>query len=180
MSRVLTLAVAVAALLLAGVVGWLVLGAGSGDSAAADIAGLKSYDGLARDHVDGDLTYPGNPPVGGDHNPVWQNCGWYDTELRNENAVHTLEHGAVWIAYRPDLGDADRAELKSELAGQAYVLASPYPGLDGPVVATAWGKQVVLDSVTDPRLQQFIDQFADSANAPERGARCDGGVGDPS
>jgi hypothetical protein len=43
------------------------------------------------------------PPAGGTHNDRWQNCGLYDAPVPWENAVHSLEHGTIWISYRPDL-----------------------------------------------------------------------------
>ena len=44
------------------------------------------------------------PPVGGPHDGEWANCNGvvYTTAVRDENMVHTLEHGAVWITYDPD------------------------------------------------------------------------------
>ena len=54
-------------------------------------------------HVAGPVAYSVTPPVGGDHSPVWLNCGVYDRPVPNERAVHDLEHGAVWVTYRPSL-----------------------------------------------------------------------------
>src|SRR5215212_3432936 len=71
-------------------------------------AGTKTYTDLPRSHVDGPVEYPQTPPVGGNHSPVWQNCHYYDTSVPNERAVHSLEHGAVWITYSPDTSAADR------------------------------------------------------------------------
>ena len=170
---------AVVALVASGVV-WAVLRApnsGSQKTGEAAIAGLRTFTGLSRNHVPGAVSYAQTPPVGGEHSAVWQNCGWYDQPVANETAVHSLEHSAVWVTYRPDLSSADRAQLKSELTGKAYVLASAFPGLPGPVVASAWGQQVVLDGVSDPRLMTFVSAFADSPAAPEPGGECSGGTG---
>lgn len=155
-------------------------GAPSSSASAAAIPGLKTYTGLSRDHTTAKVTYAQNPPVGGAHAPIWQNCGWYSGQVANENAVHSLEHGAVWVTYSPNLSSSDRATLKQELSGKQYVVASEYPGLPGPVVASAWGKQVVLDGVKDPRLMEFVNDFAGSPSAPEPGGECAGGVGNPS
>jgi hypothetical protein len=144
--------------------------------AAGPIADLKTYSGLARDHTAAPVTYAQTPPVGGAHSAIWQNAGWYDKPVRNENAVHTLEHAAVWVTYSPSLSNGDKALLKAALAGKPYVLASPYAGLPGPVVASAWGKQVVLNGVSDPRLQQFIAAFANAPTAPEPGGEVTGGT----
>src|SRR5213592_4260101 len=95
---------------------------------AATAGGIVTFSDLARDHVNGPITYPQVPPVGGPHNPVWLNCGIYDRPVPNENAVHSLEHGAVWITYEPDLPAADVAQLRSLVRGHTYVILSPYPG----------------------------------------------------
>jgi hypothetical protein len=144
----------------------------------ATIGVTKSYSNLSRDHVRGHINYPQNPPVGGPHNPVWQNCGFYSKPVRNEHAVHSMEHGAVWITYRPDL-PKDQVEKLKSLTQKSYVLASPYPGLPAPVVASAWGKQLRLNSANDPRLEQFVIDYSQGLQTPEPGAPCSGGVGSP-
>jgi hypothetical protein len=144
-----------------------------------DMSAVKSFDGLSRNHVDGTVDYPQSPPVGGNHAPVWQNCGVYDTPIANENAVHSLEHGAVWLAYRPDLAADQVAVLRALALNQSHILVSPYPGLKEAVVATAWGKQLRLDSVTDPRLAVFVATYQEGPQTPELGATCSGGLGNP-
>jgi hypothetical protein len=110
---------------------------------------------------------------------VWQNCGVYDAPVKNENAVHSLEHGAVWLAYRPDL-PADQVEKLRALArNHTHVLVTPYVGLTDAVVATAWGKQLRLSSVTDARLAQFVTVYEEGPQTPELGVTCSGGLGNP-
>ncbi|HEU5431055.1 MAG TPA: DUF3105 domain-containing protein [Thermomicrobiales bacterium] len=140
---------------------------------APSIKGLQTFTGLSHEHVLGPVHYPQNPPAGGPHNPVWENCGFYDKPVPNEQAVHSQEHGAVWITYRPDLPAAQVKTLKRFARDNDYVLVSPYPGLPTPVVASAWGAQVRLDGAADPRLAQFIAYYAN--NGPERGGPCQGG-----
>jgi hypothetical protein len=98
--------------------------------------------------------------------------------VTNENAVHSLEHGVVWITYAPDLPAAAVTTLRS-LATQPHLLISAYVGLPSPVVASAWGKQLQLDDATDPRLQAFVDAFSFGQQAPEPHGPCERGVGDP-
>jgi predicted small secreted protein len=141
-------------------------------------AGVTSYSNLSRDHTREPVDYPQSPPVGGPHDPIWQNCGFYSKPVRNENAVHSMEHGAVWITYRPDL-PRDQVEKIKSLTQKRYVLASPYANLPAPVVATAWGKQLLLDSTNDPRLEQFVRAYRQGPQSPEPGAPCRGGVGSP-
>ncbi|MBA3777841.1 MAG: DUF3105 domain-containing protein [Chloroflexi bacterium] len=132
-----------------------------------------------RSHVQGSVAYEQRPPVGGDHAPIWQNCGFYDAPIADENVVHSLEHGAVWIAYRPELPDDQKARLRSIAYSQIHILVSPYDGLSAPVVTTAWGRQLAVDGPDDPRLRQFIQAFRLAATAPERGGACTEGVGTP-
>lgn len=148
-------------------------------AASAPPEGVESFEGLNRDHVQGTLSYEQSVPVGGPHNPVWQNCEFYDSPVRNENAVHSMEHGAIWVTYSPDLPDEQVETLRKLAAGQSYVLVSPFPDLSTPVVASAWGKQLELDGADDPRLEQFVSAFKQGPQTPEPGAPCTGGTGEP-
>lgn len=128
-------------------------------------------------HVLDDVDYGTSlPPMGGPHDPVWQDCGFYDAPVRDENVVHSLEHGAVWLAYSESLGPDDVAVLRSLADEHAYLLVSPYPGLPGPLVATAWGVQLELDGVDDDRLEVFIARYLQGPQTPEPGAACSGGT----
>ena len=146
---------------------------------------------LAHDHVTGPVTYSVTPPVGGQHNATWMNCGIYDKPVPNERAVHNLEHGAVWITYRPSLPQSEVNQLRafavkqtmvpsSEGAASRYIDLSPYPGLSSPIVISSWGFQLKFSSSADPRLQQFVNKFrASQKYTPEYGGACTGGVGTP-
>ncbi|MGI5158783.1 DUF3105 domain-containing protein [Microbispora sp. CA-102843] len=107
------------------------------------------------------------------------NCGVYDQPVRTENVVHAQEHGAVWITYSSDLPEGDLRRLRDLVAGQEYVVLSPFADQRSAVVASAWGRQLTLDGADDPRLARFIRAHAKSPQAPEPGAPCDGGTGEP-
>ena len=130
-------------------------------------------------HDNGDIDYRASPPSGGDHNDYWINCGFYSEEIIDEMAVHSLEHGAVWIAYTPDATAEESDELKALAADHPYVLAAPYPGLDSRLVVLAWGHRLLLDRVDDPRLDDFVEAFEGGGDAPEAGGACSGAVGQP-
>lgn len=150
----------------------------AGLSASAD-EGVAYYDVASRNHVDGSVRYERHPPVGGDHASVWQNCGFYGGVVPPERAVHSMEHGAVWITFRPDVPAEQVAELRSLAAGRSHVLVSAMPDDPAPIVASAWGRQLMLDRVDDPRLEHFIRAFRLGSQAPERGGPCEGGAGIP-
>ena len=181
---IVTSGAVLAVLLLAGVVWAGVASSRSSGKPAtagssAPIAGLTTFSGLATTHVTGKVKYPQTPPVGGDHAATWQNCGIYTAPVTNETAVHSLEHGAMWITYQPSLSATELAALKADVAGQKYALVSPYPGLPSPIVASVWGAQLKLDTATDPRLKTFIATYASGQKAPEPGGECTGGTGTP-
>jgi len=148
----------------------------SGGGATGDV---KTYDvGQAGEHTQGEVDYAQNPPAGGEHNPVWQNCGFYGKPVRDESAVHSLEHGAVWITYSPDLPQDQIDELRGIAESQSFILVSPFPDLPSntPVVASAWGKQVGLSGSDDPDLENFIQAYQQGPQTPEPGAVCTGGT----
>jgi hypothetical protein len=140
---------------------------------ATPISGVEIFEVESADHTEDPVDYPQDPPAGGPHDPAWQKCAAYDAPIRNENAVHSQEHGAVWITYQPDLPEAEVKAL-DKLAETRYVLVSPYPGLEDPIVASAWGTQLRLEAADDPRLGAFIERYA--GNGPEPGANCDSGL----
>jgi hypothetical protein len=142
-------------------------------------AGVETFAVTDRTHVPVQVSYAQVPPVGGNHAPIWQNCGFYAAPIPNETGVHSLEHGAVWITYRPDLPQSQVDALR-RIATESHVLVSPFPDLPAPVVASAWGSQLRLDSTDDARLGQFVRTFRLGRQAPEPGGPCTGGVGAPS
>ncbi|GAB4577304.1 MAG: hypothetical protein Fur0022_00350 [Anaerolineales bacterium] len=149
------------------------------NNAEQPIEGVVAYPGLEQGHVETPVTYEQSPPVGGPHNPAWQNCGVYPTPIANENGVHSLEHGAVWITYQPDLPAADVQALQTLARQGSFRLLTPYPDLPSPIVISAWGYQLQLEQADDPRLASFIENYEQSPRAPEPGAPCTGGLGQP-
>lgn len=151
-------------------------------SALADpspIDGVVELKNLSRTH-DAEVTYPFAdnplPPAGGLHNPIWQTCDVYDQPILSEHAIHSLEHGVVWITYQPDLAEREIQGIRDIALGNNFYLVSPYPNLQSPIVLTAWGVQLEVDSIDDNRVQGFIDRYLKGPNSPEPLATCDGGV----
>ncbi|MFD6204985.1 DUF3105 domain-containing protein [Streptomyces rubiginosohelvolus] len=153
---------------------------GHGDAKGGAIEGLKSWDAakLGRQHVAGTVDYPMKPPVGGDHNASWMNCDGdvYEKALPDVNAVHSLEHGAVWVTYNGSAAETDVAALAERVAKTPFTLMSPYAGQEGAITLSAWGKQVTVDSADDQRVDQFLTEYVQGAQTPEPGAPCTGGL----
>ena len=171
-----TLTIAIPVVLIVGAIIALIIITGAGTK----IAGVLDFGTQDRGHDEGVVFEAASlPPVGGTHSPRWQTCGIYDEPLESKNAVHSMEHGAVWITYRPDLPAADIESLQELAQSQTYLLLSPFPDQANDVVLTAWGIQLPVESVTDERIAQFIDEYRLGPQTPEFGASCDGGVGQP-
>lgn len=143
------------------------------------IEGVEAFEVTSASHTEEDLAYDHSPPVGGEHNPVPATCGFYESDPPpEENLVHSIEHGSIWIAYGPDVPGAELDSLRDIAGGLAKVVVTPYEGLDSPLVVTTWARQMALDSVDDPRLGQFVEQYRSSQPSPEPNAHCEG-VGEP-
>jgi len=145
----------------------------------ARLPGLVTYPNQQHGEAAGPISYPQSPPAGGKYSPQWQNCGIYNAPVPNESAVHSLARGAVWITYRLDLSISDMAAIQRLARDRSYMLVSPYPDQQTPIVATAWGAQLPLDDPLDNRLTIFLARYRQGAQAPEAGQPCTGGVGAP-
>jgi len=171
-------------ILAAGIIGYgayaVIQNGRSWEDKAAAIDGIVNYretDPSAVDplpgkesHEPGPQTYKVNPPVGSTHNNAWQNCmgDVYDAPIANEHAVHSLEHGAVWITYRVE-------KLAEKVRGNEYMLMSPFENLDRPISLQAWGYQLKVDNADDSRIDEFIEALRVNASV-EPGATCSGGI----
>ncbi len=127
-------------------------------------------------HVQGTIAYDHTPPIGGNHSQYWADCAGtvYDQPIANENAVHMLEHGAVWITYNAKTLPADQlATLKKLVDGQDRMALSPYPNLKTPISLQSWGYQLFVQKATDARIQRFISLLRYNKHVtPEFGATC--------
>ncbi|OQO92306.1 DUF3105 domain-containing protein [Saccharomonospora piscinae] len=123
------------------------------------------------------VAYDQNPPFGGPHDGFWAACTGivYPEAVRSENMVHSLEHGAVWVAYNPDQVTGEALEqLKLRVDGEPFMMMSPFPGLETPISLQSWGHQLTVDSAEDERIDQFIAALRRNPNTyPEVGASCD-------
>ncbi|MFJ8633664.1 DUF3105 domain-containing protein [Streptomyces sp. NPDC093568] len=191
-NRILTIGastVVVAAL----VVGGVVLIQSQSDDKKADAAkpdkttgkfvagkdGVRTWEGkLASTHVETSVKYPMEPPVGGNHHRAWMNCNGdvYTKELARENAVHSLEHGAVWVTYTSKASKADVDALAAKVKQTPYTLMSLDERQKDPIMLSAWGHQRTVTSASDPNVGKFFETYVQGEQTPEPGAACTGGL----
>ncbi|WP_225097119.1 DUF3105 domain-containing protein [Streptomyces sp. CoH27] len=141
--------------------------------------GVQTWSGtLSRTHVTTRVSYPMHPPVGGNHNPVWATCDGtvYTKPLQDENAVHSLEHGAVWVTYTSKASKADVDLLAAKVKKTPYSMMSPYENQAAPLMLSAWGRQVAVKSASDPEVDKFFTAYVEGPQTPEPGAACTSGA----
>ncbi|WP_406419775.1 DUF3105 domain-containing protein [Streptomyces sp. NBC_01614] len=185
-NRVIT--ITLSTVIVAGLVGWGAYALNSANekkeqqaaAAKAPVSGEKTWDKkkLTQNHVQGAVKYPMNPPVGGDHHQAWMTCDGtvYTKAIANENAVHSLEHGAVWITYNDKATEADIKKLGDKVSKTPYTLMSPAEDQSGTIMLSAWGRQLTVDNASEPRVEQFLTKYVQGAQTPEPGAACTGGL----
>ncbi|EXF23842.1 hypothetical protein BG28_01765 [Nesterenkonia sp. AN1] len=144
-----------------------------------EITGIETFEDLDAEHVSSPVDYDQNPPVGGTHSSTWLNCGTYTQEVPAENAVHSLEHGAIWVTYDPQNVPQDQVDELESVLPDTYVVLSPYEDMDSPITLSAWGAQVAVETPGDERIEQFVNKYWQSPDAPEPGASCTGGLDAP-
>lgn len=171
----------VVGLLLVGILGYAIKNQGAGfvdplKKADKSVPTVQTSSKLERGHVQTPVSYAKGPPVGGKHNPVWEDCAVYTAPIADEHAVHSMEHGAAWITYRPDLAKDQVAALAAKVTGVEYRMLSPYPGLKSPVSVQAWGRQIFVNSASDPKIDKFLSAYTAGPQAPEPGSACTGGT----
>lgn len=128
----------------------------------------RDFGVLEQQHTDENIDYPQSPPVGGEHAATGAGCGIHDEPVLDEQAVHDLAVGAIWIAYPPGADEGEVEQLRALARGNPQVLLSPYPALNAHVVATAWSIQLRLPNFDLPRLEEFVDKYA-GIRAVEKG-----------
>lgn len=184
------LAIGISTVIVAGLVGfgsWLLIEQKQKDkdtaaARKAPVSGEREWDvkKLGRNHVETPVKYEMNPPVGGDHNPRWMNCNGdvYKNPIPEVNAVHSLEHGAVWVTYNEKAAPGDVEALAGKVGKTPYTLMSPDKEQAGTIMLSAWGKQLTVDKADDPRVAQFFTKYVQGPQTPEPGAACTNGLAD--
>lgn len=150
----------------------------SAGSDGAEIDGVETFTHVTT-HTDDDVTYEQTPPAGGAHSNAWLNCGIYLEPQKDENAVHSMEHGAVWVTYDPSKVSGDAYEELQRQMPSSYVILSPFEGMDSPITLSAWNTQLKVDAVDDERIGDFFEEYWRSQNVPEPNALCSGAIEGP-
>lgn len=127
------------------------------------VEGTVEHPIASRNHVaqgSSVTTYNSDPPNSGDHWPAPAKGGVYDNSLPDEQLVHNLEHGYVWISYKPDVGDDVKGELKKIVEEDNWkVVLEPRDKDETMIALVAWGRVLKLDTPDYDKVKAFIKTY---------------------
>lgn len=125
-----------------------------------------------REHVESKEYGGEEPPTSGDHaQPVpWQ---VYKQEVPDDSTIHNMEHGGVYISYRPDL-PADQVENIEKLFGEPFsregfkpikAVVAPRSANSSPIIMSSWDRNLKLENFDE---QVMVDYYLNNiGKSPE-------------
>jgi len=118
-----------------------------------------------REHITVGAVHPeynSNPPTSGWHYAESANWGFNDKELPDEQLIHNLEHGGIWISYSEKLDGKSVDLLEKFVDGYSTkVILTPRVKNDSPIVVAAWNRLLKLDSFDEQKITEFIKAYKD-------------------
>ncbi|HYE22709.1 MAG TPA: DUF3105 domain-containing protein, partial [Verrucomicrobiae bacterium] len=110
--------------------------------------------------------YNSNPPTSGWHWPQPARCLAYTDTQADEKLIHNLEHGGIWISYKPDVDQQTKDSLNDFVRRYANVLVEPRAANDSNIAVAAWGRLLKLERYEESRIIEFIEAYMDKG--PEK------------
>lgn len=112
------------------------------------------------------------PPTSGDHTThiPWQA---YDQEVPDENIIHNMEHGGVYISYQPDLPADQIAKIKglfskpfsNEKFTPTKAVVAPRSTNGSPIIMSSWNRNMKFESFDEAKMMEYY--LRNVAKAPE-------------
>ncbi|MBX4186962.1 MAG: DUF3105 domain-containing protein [Candidatus Doudnabacteria bacterium] len=124
----------------------------------------QTFENLGQQHIDQGSTnhppYNSNPPTSGWHWPQPADWGVYSTTLPDEELVHNLEHGGIWISYKPDKVDQNTINMLNDFAKRyPLIVVEPREKNDAAISLAAWTHLENLDHYDERLILEFISAF---------------------
>lgn len=108
-----------------------------------------------------------NPPTSGWHAPSPYPAGFYEDEIPMPRIIHSMEHGAVIVHYRPDISEEEKAKLKEffDDNDNKKLLVVPYSDMETKYALTSWQFIDKFDQYDQERIKTFLNDH--HGNGPE-------------
>lgn len=138
--------------------------------AAPDFSKQIPYEGATHVAEGTKVNYKSNPPTSGNHWPVPLKDGIYEKEKPDEAIVHSLEHGRIWVSYKPSISDSVKEKLKNLLKGELLVIVTPRTANEYDIALSAWTRldafnleNGTLNANATKRIKDFISRYRNKA-----------------
>ncbi|MDO8486755.1 MAG: DUF3105 domain-containing protein [Candidatus Curtissbacteria bacterium] len=140
-------------------------------SVSSPVAEIQEFAIVGREHVDFGTpvtTYNSNPPTSGPHWPGSAKNGVYDNQLPDEQLIHNLEHGYIWISYRPTgeatdsagISEDEKKKLTEIVAGDDWkMILEPREANDSKIALVAWGRVLNMQQFDESKIKDFIKTY---------------------
>lgn len=127
------------------------------------VEGVEEFEIIGREHIAQGTAgsgYNSNPPTSGPHWGAPATNGIHDEQLADEQTIHNLEHGHIWITYKPDISDEDRQKLAEIAKSDDWkVLISKRETNSNPIILVAWGRLLRLNEFNEAKIKDFIKTY---------------------
>ena len=127
----------------------------------------ESFPIQGQQHIEIDASHPAynsNPPTSGSHYATPASWGVYQNELPDEQLVHKLEHGGIWISYK-GIDTTTKSSLEKITQTHAKIIIEPREKDDAPIVLVSWGQLLKLQMYDEQKILDFIK--TNSNRSPE-------------
>jgi len=130
----------------------------------------QTYEIQSREHIEVGASppaYNSNPPTGGWHYADPADIGFYTSQLPDEQLVHNLEHGQIWISFR-DADDQAAIDVLRDVQGRqpGTVIVTHRPENPARIAVASWGQLLLLDEPDVNQMAAFITRYKNRAPEP--------------
>ena len=148
---------------------------------SSPVEGTVDFDIVGREQIASGTSgsgYNSSPPSSGPHWPNPAKNGVYDDPLPDEQVIHNMEHGHVWLAYRPNksgspseegspeanlkpgVSEEEISKLKELVNDDDWkVIMTPRAKNETKIALVAWGRVLKMDEVDYNKIEDFIRTY---------------------
>ena len=151
-----------------GIIGSFFVFGPKGKTPEPDLSKAVADEGRTHVSEGASVEYNSNPPTSGNHWPVPLSDGVYSTEKPDEAIVHSLEHGRVWVSYKPSIPDQTKKALEELLKRYNGTILTPRSANDTDIALAAWNRLDAFDlnpdgTFNEQRIIDFINRWRNKA-----------------